>query len=184
MMFISSFPFLMSVWGYSQGLPGWAVTPGPLMVIPVAIVAGRLAGRIGHRPMLLAGGALYALAQGWLALHIGAAPEYLATWLPAQLLGGASVGLVLPALSGAAVARLGPARFGVVGGVNGTFRQMGGAIGAAGALALVGHAGAGLAQFQTLYGLPTLLGLATAALCLPVNTRPLSISPALAKVAL
>ena len=184
MMFISSFLFLMGVWGYSQGLAGWAVTPGPLMVIPVAIVAGRLAGRIGHRPMLLAGGVLYALTQGWLALRIGAAPDYLATWLPAQLLGGASVGLVLPALSGAAVARLGPARFGVGGGVNGACRQMGGAMGAAVALALVGQAGAGLEQFQTLYGLLALLGLATAALCLPVNTRQLAVSPAVAKVAL
>jgi EmrB/QacA subfamily drug resistance transporter len=172
MMFLGSFLFLMGVWGYSQGLAGWAVTPGPLMVIPVAIASGRLAGRIGHRPMLLAGGVLYALAQAWLALRLGDRPDFLGTWLPAQLVGGVAVGLVLPALSGAAVAKLGPARFGVGGGVNNAMRQIGGAIGAALAVALVGRADASLTQFQTLYGVMAILGLATALLCLPVDTRP------------
>jgi len=62
MMFLSSFLFLMGVWGYSQTLAGLAVTPGPLMVVPVAILAGRVAGRIGHRPLLVSGGVLYAVA--------------------------------------------------------------------------------------------------------------------------
>lgn len=183
MMFLSAFLFLMGVWGYSQALAGWAVTPGPLMVIPVAITASRVAGRIGHRPLLLAGGALYAVAQAWLALRIGTTPDYLLTWLPAQLLGGAAVGLVLPALSGAAVARLGPTQFGVGGGVNNALRQMGGAIGAALAVALVGQAGAGLAQFKLLYGVLAVLGLVTAVLCLPVDTRPATGAAGPAKVA-
>lgn len=171
-MFLSSFLFLMGIWGYSQGLAGWAVTPGPLMVIPVAIVAGRLAGRIGHRPLLVVGGVLYAAAQASLSLRIGSAPDYLMTWLPAQLLGGVAIGLVLPALSGAAVANLGPTRFGVGGGVNNALRQMGGAAGAALAVALIGSAGAALSQFQLLYAVLSGLGLLTALLCLPVQTRP------------
>jgi EmrB/QacA subfamily drug resistance transporter len=170
-MFLSAFLFLMGIWGYSQGLAGWAVTPGPLVVIPVAIVSGRLAGRIGHRPLLLAGGVLYAVAQAWLSLSIGKTPDYLAIWLPGQLLGGTAIGLVLPALSGAAVAKLGPTRFGVGGGVNNAMRQFGGAVGAALAVALVGRAGASLLQFQHLYAVLSGLGLLTALLCLPVQTR-------------
>jgi hypothetical protein len=162
-MLLGSFLFLMGVWGYSQGAAGWAITPLPLTVIPVDVAAGRLAG-----------GLLYALAQAWLVLRLDRVPDFLGIWLPAQLLGGVAVGLVLPALSGAAVAKLGPARFGVGGGVNNALRQMGGAIGAALAVALVGRADAGLAQFQTLYGLMSVLGLATALLCLPVDTRPLA----------
>ena len=177
MMFLSSFLFLMGVWGYSQGLAGLAVTPGPLMVIPVAIVSSRLAGRIGHRPMLVSGGVLYAVAQLWVGWQLGSQPDYLGVWLPAQILGGAAVGLVLPALSGAAVANLGPARFGVGGGVNNALRQMGGAIGAALTVALVGRAGATLAQFQTVYLLLAGLGLLTAVLCLPVRTRPAAAVP-------
>jgi len=170
-MFLSSFLFLMGIWGYSQGLAGWAVTPGPLMVIPVAILSGRLAGRIGHRPLLVVGGVLYAVTQAWLSLSIGKAPDYLSIWLPAQLLTGIAIGLVLPALSGAAVANLGPTRFGVGGGVNNAMRQFGGAAGAALAVALVGHAGASLQQFQYLYALLGGLGLLTALLSLPVQTR-------------
>ncbi len=170
-MFLSAFLFLMGIWGYSQGLAGWAVTPGPLVVIPVAILSGRVAGRIGHRPLLLVGGVLYAVAQAWLSLSIGKTPDYLAAWLPGQLLGGTAIGLVLPALSGAAVAKLGPTRFGVGGGVNNAVRQFGGAAGAALAVALVGRAGASLQQFQHLYGVLSGLGLMTALLCLPVQTR-------------
>jgi EmrB/QacA subfamily drug resistance transporter len=170
-MFLSGFLFLMGIWGYSQGLAGWAVTPGPLVVIPVAILSGRLAGRIGHRPSLLVGGVLYAVAQAWLSLSIGKTPDYLATWLPGQLLGGTSIGLVLPALSGAAVASLGPTRFGVGGGVNNAMRQFGGAAGAALAVAMIGRTGASLLQFQHLYAVLSGLGLLTALLCLPVRTR-------------
>jgi MFS family permease len=181
-MFLSSFLFLMGVWGYSQGLAGWAVTPGPLLVIPVAILSGRLAGRVGHRPLLVGGGVLYAAAQAWLCLRIGSAPAYVATWLPGQLLGGTAIGLVLPALSGAAVAKLGPTRFGVGGGVNNALRQFGGAAGAALAVALVGRAGASLQQFQHLYAVLSALGLLTALLCLPVQTRltPVAATPAAA----
>ncbi len=177
-MFLSAFLFLMGIWGYSQGLAGWAVTPGPLVVIPVAILSSRWAGRIGHRPLLLVGGVLYAVAQAWLSLSIGKTPDYLATWLPGQLLGGTAIGLVLPALSGAAVAKLGPMRFGVGGGVNNAMRQFGGAAGAALAVALVGRAGASLQQFQHLYAVLSGLGLMTALLCLPVQTRMTAVAAA------
>ena len=30
-------------------------TPGPLIVVPVSILAGRFAGRFGHRPVLMIG---------------------------------------------------------------------------------------------------------------------------------
>jgi MFS family permease len=59
-MFLSSFLFLLGIWGYAQGLTGLAVTPGPLVVIAVAVASGRLVGRVGHRAVLVAGGILYA----------------------------------------------------------------------------------------------------------------------------
>jgi len=173
MMFLASFLFLMGVWGYSQSLAGVAVTPGPLMAIPAAVVAARLSGRIGHRPLLLAGAALYALAQAWLAWRAAPAPDYLGVWLPAQLIGGIAVGLILPGLSGAAVARLPATRFAVGGAVNNALRQLGGAVGAALTIALVGRSGAELSQFQTLFALLAGLGLLTALLSLPVDTRPI-----------
>ena len=57
MMFFAFFFYMMGVWHYSLPKAGLAVTPGPLLVMPTAIVTGRLAARMGHRPFLV-GGAL------------------------------------------------------------------------------------------------------------------------------
>jgi hypothetical protein len=62
--------------------------------------------------------------------------------------------------------------------VNNAMRQFGGAAGAALAVALVGRAGASLQQFQHLYGVLSGLGLMTALLCLPVQTRMTAVAAA------
>ena len=49
-MFFSLILFQTQVWGYSILEAGLGITPGPLMVIPTAILAGRYAARRGHRP--------------------------------------------------------------------------------------------------------------------------------------
>ncbi len=172
MMFLGFFLYLTAIWHYSLTQAGLAVTPGPLAVIPVAILGGRLAGRMGHRPLLVAGGVLFALSQLWFLLALDATPDFLRHWLPRMLLGGVSVGLVLPALGAAAAARLGPRSFGAGNAANAAFRQVGSAFGAAGVVLLAGHAEAGLAEFDTVFKLLIVGGLLTALLCLPVDTRP------------
>ena len=74
--------------------------------MPTAIVTGRLAARMGHRPFLVGGALLYAVAGLWFLLVPGAEPDYLGAWLPGLVLSGLSVGMVLPSLAGAAVSRL------------------------------------------------------------------------------
>jgi MFS family permease len=172
MMFFGLFFSLMQVWHYSLPKAGLAVTPGPLLVAPVAVLAGRSAARIGHRPLLVAGGLLYAAAGLWLCLRIGTEPDYLGTWLPGLILTGTAVGMVLPSLSGAAVARLASRRFGIGSAMNQAVRQMGGVLGVAATVALVGHASPQLADFQHLYAAQLTLALLTALLCLRVDTRP------------
>lgn len=172
LMFFGYFFFLTQVWHYSLPRAGLAVAPGPLLVVPVAMAAGRLAARIGHRPLLVAGCTLYAAGGLWLHQRTGVEPDYLGTWLPGLVLTGIAVGMVLPSLGGAAVARLSPARFGVGSAVNQAVRQMGGVLGVAATVALVGHAAPGLADFHTLYLTHVMLSLTTALLCLRVDTRP------------
>ncbi|HEU4777529.1 MAG TPA: MFS transporter [Telluria sp.] len=172
LMFFGYFFFLTQVWHYSLPRAGLAVAPGPLLVVPVAMAAGRLAARIGHRPLLVAGCTLYAAGGLWLHQRTGVEPDYLGTWLPGLVLTGIAVGMVLPSLGGAAVARLSPARFGVGSAVNQAVRQMGGVLGVAATVALVGHAAPGLADFHTLYLTHVVLSLTTALLCLRVDTRP------------
>lgn len=168
MMFLSSFLFLFGVWGFSQGLTGLAVTPGPLVVIAVAITSGRIVARVGHRAVLVTGGVLYAAAQTWVAMQVTATSAYLTLWLPMQIVGGVAVGLLLVGLSGAAVVGLAPARFGVGGAVNNAVRQLGGVFGTALAVVLVGQSGAGVEAFRLAFQCLAALGLMTACLCLPL----------------
>jgi EmrB/QacA subfamily drug resistance transporter len=172
MMFFGFFFFLVNVWGYSLSLSGLAVSPGPLLVIPVAILSGKVAARWGHRTGLVLGGVVFALGGAWLRYRAGTDAHYLSVWLPGMLLTGLGVGMVLPSLSGAAVHSLGPNRFGVGIAVNTAVRQLGSVFGVAATVLLVGGKGVGLQDFHTLYELLIVGGLLTGACCLMVNTRP------------
>jgi EmrB/QacA subfamily drug resistance transporter len=171
MMFFGFFFYMDNVWHYGQALAGLAIAPGPLMVIPVAIVTGRLAGRYGHRPFLVGGALLYALAGLWFLLVPGTEPAYLTQWLPGLLLSGASVGLVLPSLSGAAVSQLPAQHYAVGSAVNQATRQVGAVIGVAITVLLLGH-GAQRASFDAMYAVLIAMALLTALLCAFVQTRP------------
>jgi EmrB/QacA subfamily drug resistance transporter len=172
MMFFAFFFYMSNVWHYSQARAGLAIAPGPLMVIPVAVVTGRLAGRYGHRPFLVGGALLYAAAGLWFMLVPGAEPAYVVHWLPGLFLSGASVGLVLPSLSGAAVSKLPAQHYAVGSAVNQATRQIGAVIGVAITVLLLGHGVVQRNSFDAVYGLHVGLALLTAVLCLFVNTRP------------
>lgn len=174
MMFFGFFFYMTEVWRYSLAQAGLAITPGPLLVVPTAIVTGRLAARFGHRPFLVGGALVYAASGLWLLLVPGVQADYLGRWLPGLLMSGLAVGMVLPSLSAAAVNRLPADQYAVGSAVNQATRQIGSVLGVAITVLLVGHAGVQRANFAPLYGVFTLLALLTAALCLPVNTRPIA----------
>jgi EmrB/QacA subfamily drug resistance transporter len=172
MMFFTFFFYMTNVWHYSLPRAGLAITPGPLIVMPVAILSGRLAARLGHRPFLVVGSLIYGAAGLWFLLMAGTEPSYLLHWLPGQLLSGIGVGLVMPSLSGAAVNRLPSAHYAVGSAVNQATRQIGSVIGVAVTVLLIGHAGVQRADFVPLYLIHIGLALLTAALCLAVHTEP------------
>ena len=100
------------------------------MVALLARLAGRLAGRVGFRPVLLAGAACWALASAAFALTIGPSAHWATHWLAPALLTGVAIGLTLPVQSGAAVASLPAARLGLGSAINASFRQLGAGLGA------------------------------------------------------
>jgi EmrB/QacA subfamily drug resistance transporter len=172
MMFFAFFFYMANVWHYGIARAGVAIAPGPLTVIPVAILTGRLAGRFGHRPFLVGGSLLYAAAGLWFLLVPGTEAAYVTHWLPGLVLSGASVGLVMPSLAGAAVSRLPSQHYAVGSAVNQATRQIGAVIGVAITVLLLGHGIVERGSFDRVYGLHVALALVTALICTFVNTRP------------
>lgn len=148
LLFLASFLFLIQVWNFPPTLAGLAVAPGPLVVIPTAMALGRVMDRVGHRALLIGGGILFGVSQLTMYSLASESPQYWALLFPIQLVGGFSVGMILPTLSAAAVVRLRKERFGIGGAINNAVRQFGGVIGTAIAVLLLGDAASGLDAFQ------------------------------------
>ncbi len=165
--------FLTRVWGYSVLQAGLAITPGPLMVIPVAVLGGRVADQRGHRALLVPGGVVFALGSSLLYLFATPTPAFWSLWLPVTLITGVGVGLLLPVLSAAAVSSLPPERFGVGSALNQAMRQLGSVLGVALVIALLAAAtpGSPLLAFERIFLVLIVGGLLTSAISLGVRTR-------------
>jgi MFS family permease len=140
---LNSVEFLTGVWHYSAIRAGLAIGPGPLMVLPFArAVAPRLAARLGGPGRVAVIGCLVnAGAMALWLIQIQAQPAYLTHLLPAQLLGGAGVGLAIPSLLGAGSLSLTPDRFGTGSGILNMARQVGTVLGVAALVAILAHVG-------------------------------------------
>jgi MFS family permease len=133
--------FLTSVWHYSVLAAGAAITPGPLITAALAAPAGRLADRFGLAPIAGIGAVVYAGGCAWYAVRAGTHADYVIRWLPGTLLTGAGIAMAFPTLTTAAVEAL-PARLYATGsGLNATARQLGGVLGVAIVIAIIGQAG-------------------------------------------
>ncbi|MGZ8271309.1 MAG: DHA2 family efflux MFS transporter permease subunit [Methylophilus sp.] len=175
-MFFSFFFWMKNIWHYSQTLAGAAIMPGPLTVVPTALIAGKIASKIGHRPLLITGAITYALSGIWFLLVPDANPNYVADWLPGLLLSGMSVGLVMPSLSAAAVFGLHPKDYAVGSAINHAVRQIGTVIGVSITVLFLAKSQLQIADFIPTYSIHIALALMTAILCMPINTHPKQLS--------
>jgi EmrB/QacA subfamily drug resistance transporter len=175
--------FLTQVWDYSILEAGFAITPGPLMAAVAAPPGGRLSDRYGQRVVAVPGALLFAAGAGLLALNMDSTPDYVAEYLPAQILTGAGVGLSFASWSSAAVAQLPPERFATGSAVLACLRQIGAVVGIAVLVAVLEAAPAGdpLSGFTDAWTLMALAGLTTAALALALG-RVRASAPAAAPV--
>src|SRR5262249_9224414 len=153
-MLLGNVLFLTEIWHYSTLKAGLAITPAPLVVVLLSGPGGRLAARIGFRPVIAAGSLVFATGMCWYALMSRSHTGYLTIWLPGLVLVGIGSGLALPSLGAAAVSNLPPDRFAVGSAINQTCRQVGGALGVAILVALLGKSTTGqaaLAGFRHLW---------------------------------
>ncbi len=173
-MFFGSILFLTEVWGWSVLQAGFGVAPGPALVAIAAPRAGKLAGRIGQRPILVIGGVLYALGGLYRIVALGPDVNYLIDYFPSMVLTGLGVAFVFPQLSSVGAQALPANRMGTGGAALQAVRQFGGTFGVALTIALLGTP-TGLAdalgRFDNIWWLIVAGGLATSLLCLPMRTR-------------
>ena len=120
----------------------------------------------------MAGSPVYACSGLSLMLVPGAEPAYVSQWLPALLLSGLRVGMVIPSLAGPAVSRLPVQHYAVGSAVNQATRQIGAVLGVAITVVLLGSSTLSHADFVPLYLGHVGLALLTVLLCLAVDTRP------------
>jgi EmrB/QacA subfamily drug resistance transporter len=136
---LSSVLFLTTVWHQSVLLAGLEIAPGPVMAASVAVPGALLGDRFGVRFVGATGALLFACGAMWLRARAGVTPHYASDFLPAQLLSGAGVGILLTTMSTAATAPLEPSRFATGTAVLGMSRQLGAALGVAVLVAIIGH---------------------------------------------
>jgi EmrB/QacA subfamily drug resistance transporter len=132
---ITSAAFLMSQFfqlglGYTPlgtGLRFLPWTATPLLVAPIA---GRLADRIGVRPLMSVGMAMQACGLAWVALDITAGVSYGELVLP-LVIAGVGISMAIPTTPTAALDAVPPADIGTASGVQNTLQRFGAVFGVA-----------------------------------------------------
>jgi EmrB/QacA subfamily drug resistance transporter len=137
-MILSASLWCQTVWHYSALRTGLALAPGPLMVPPMAVLAGRVARRTGNGALAAAGNLLFGAGLLYWALRNGVTSGYAAGMLPGFLIGGVGVGLSLPAMTAAGATALPPERLATGTGVLTMARQIGAVVGVAAIVAIIG----------------------------------------------
>jgi EmrB/QacA subfamily drug resistance transporter len=117
----------------------WTATP-----VLVAPLAGRLADRVGPRPLIVTGLLMQAAGLAWIALIGTATVGYAALVLP-FVIAGTGISMALPATPTAALSAVPPMQMGKASGVHNTLQRFGGVFGVAIVTAVftaTGHLGA------------------------------------------
>ena len=132
--------FLQTAQGLSPLQAGIRTLPWTGMPMLIAPVAGRLADRLGGRPLLIIGLALQAVALGRIALSATAHVAYASLVIP-FLLGGIGMSLFFVPLATVVLNNVPPQLQGVASGTNNAIREVGGVFGTAVLAAIFSNSG-------------------------------------------
>src|SRR6188472_4245020 len=131
-----------NVWHWSPLHTGLAIAPGPLLVLPTALLlAERLIVRFGAGVVIAIGASLFAAGAVWCAVFAGLKADYFADMFPGLMIVGVGVGLTLPTMMASATSELPPENFATGSAVVNMLRQVGLAIGVAVLIAVLGTPG-------------------------------------------
>ena len=143
-MLVVNVLYMTGTWGWSAQLAGLGLAAGPLVVVVVSRVAGRLSARVGVGPVATVGAVAFAAGPTWWLLNLGLEPDYLVGMLPGQLLTGLGVGLILPTLSSVVGSVLPAPQWGSGSSLINTARQVGSVLGVALLVSVIGSRTTGL----------------------------------------
>jgi EmrB/QacA subfamily drug resistance transporter len=129
--------YLQNILGYSAVEAGVRFLPSTLMIVLIAPVAGRLADRVGPRPLIVIGLMLTTCAL-FLQTRIDVGTGY-GLLLPAFILMGIGMALVMSPMSTAAMNSVAPEKAGVGSGILSMSRMVGATFGVAAIGALFQH---------------------------------------------
>jgi EmrB/QacA subfamily drug resistance transporter len=129
--------YMQNMLGYSAVEAGVRFLPATLMIVLIAPLAGRLTDKVGPRPLMVAGLSLATLSLFLQTrIEIGTGYELL---LPAFILLGIGMALVMSPMSTAAMNAVSPDKAGVASGILSMSRMVGGTFGVAAIGALFQH---------------------------------------------
>ena len=132
--------FLQVVSGYGPFGAGLRLLPWTGTLFFVAPIAGSLAGRIGEKPLIVAGLALQAAGMGLIALVASPTVPYGELIAP-LMMAGCGTSLALPATQNLVINSVEQDAIGKASGTYNMLRQLGGVFGTAIAVAVFAHAG-------------------------------------------
>jgi MFS family permease len=128
-MFFFMALYMQNILQYSPLEAGIRFLPSTVVIIVVAPIAGRLADRVGPRPLIAVGMSLAAFAlflQSRVDVHTG-----YAELLPAFSIMGLGMGLTMSPMSTAGMNAVAPEKAGAASGILSMFRMLGGTFGVA-----------------------------------------------------
>jgi EmrB/QacA subfamily drug resistance transporter len=163
--------YVQNTLGYSAVQSGLRLLPMFLVSFVVALLTGRLIGKVAMRVLL--GVAMTAAAVGLASMaHLTATSTWLAL-LPGFILAGVGLGITSTGLASAALSAVEPARAGMAAGLTNTLRQVGTATGVAvfGALYTSRVTAATLNHFASLPAAPSSAHRLAAAVASGAGTR-------------
>ncbi|WP_191908024.1 MDR family MFS transporter/patatin-like phospholipase family protein [Nocardioides cynanchi] len=131
--------WLQYVWHYGVLRAGLALVPGALMAAVVAARLGPLADKHGYRVFVVPGAVVWAGAYVWYHQQVGLVPAFWTEWFPGQIISGIGVGATLPLLGSAALAAVPGGRYATASAVVSSARQLGGVLGIAILVVILGN---------------------------------------------
>jgi EmrB/QacA subfamily drug resistance transporter len=170
--------FLTLGWGFTIVATGLLLLPMTVVSSAISIPAGRLMDTHGHRVLMVPAALVFTASMLWLGLRAGDERAVLTLWIPALAGVGITNAICFSGVNSAALRVAPPGALGITAGIIQTLIRIGGAIGSALGIALVGDRAIGepASHFRSSFLALGALALLAAACALPLATSPAALA--------